>query len=130
MSSYLFFKKGNTELCCFQSSHPIYDFFHTKKYEEWEEVDSQTMRHAIDSCREAIDAQKHSIDIENEIISKLSTKDDISDAVYEKDGYLDELKILNMSLEQLYLLRDIAEFERYNPDTGEEFKEPFYIMKD
>lgn len=88
------------------------------------------MRCAIDSCCEAIDTQKHFIEIEDEIISKLSTKDEISDAVYEKDEYLEELKILNASLEQLYLLRDIAEFETRNPDTGEEYKEPFYIMKD
>ena len=132
MSSYLFMKKGETEFCCFQSCFPVYGYLgrFSSGYEKWEELTEEEVRCAIEACKDDINSKKDEIRVQNEIISKLKKKDEIEEAIYDRENLFKELEELNIVLNYLFFIQDICEHSVYDPETNTDKKLPVYMMKD
>ena len=128
MSSYLYFKKKDVELCCFQSCCEIYEWFHTGY--EWKEMTSKDFEFAIDHCKEEITKVKKNIKECDEELKHLISLEDIETVVREKQEEKEDLARYKTYLNYIYLLQDIFEYETENLETGKLMAEKMYMMKD
>ena len=88
------------------------------------------MRYAIEACKDDIDSKKDEIRVQNEVVSKLKKKDEIEEAIYDRENLSEELEELNTVLNYLFFIQDICEYSVYDPETNIDKKLPVYIMKD
>ena len=130
MSSYLYFKKGETELCCFQRCNPTYQFFFPDKWDEWNECEERDFVYAIERCQDEIKKRKKDIQMKKDILKHLTNLDDIETIVQEQAEIREEKVMYEQALDNIFLLKDIFEYKTEDSNTHELTREKLYMMKD